>query len=156
MRSAARFVAIVVLSAASVSLSTAPSGAVRIGEGEGCTPGFWKNHRSAWEEHSPSQTLQQFFTIPDELASFRTVTFHQALQGGGGSGLEGAAKILFRAAVAAFLNAAHEEIDYPYRRFAEPFNIQLKVNQALASLDRATMLKLAEHLDDVNNAVCPL
>ncbi|HZB04112.1 MAG TPA: hypothetical protein VE737_07305 [Actinomycetota bacterium] len=84
------------------------------------------------------------------------MTFHQALQGGGGSGLEGAAKILFRATVAAFLNAAHEDIDYPYRRFAEPFNIQLKVNQALASLDRATMLQLAEHLDDVNNADCPL
>jgi hypothetical protein len=156
MRIAVRAAASIALAAALVLFAAVPSGAVRVGQGEGCTPGFWKNHLSAWEEHLPDQTLQQSFTIPDELASFGTMTFHQALQGGGGRGLGGAAKILFRAAVAAFLNAAHEDIGYPYRRFAEPFNIQLKVNQALASLDRDTMLELAEHLDDVNNASCPL
>jgi hypothetical protein len=156
MRIPTRTAASIALTAALVMFAAVPAGAVRVGQGEGCTPGFWKNHLSAWEEHTPDQTLEQFFTIPDELASFRTMTFHQALHGGGGRGPGGAAKILFRAAVAAFLNAAHEDIGYPYRRFTEPFDIQLKVNQAVASLDRAAMLDLAEQLDDVNNGACPL
>jgi len=80
----------------------------------------------------------------------------QALGAKGGSGKTGAAEILVRAASAAYLNAAHEGVGYPYRRFTSPFNIQLKVNAALASLSRSKMLSLATTLDDANNLGCPL
>ncbi|MDP9431520.1 MAG: hypothetical protein M3P91_02040 [Actinomycetota bacterium] len=60
------------------------------------------------------------FRLPPELASFSDVTMEEALQGGGGKGVDGAATILFRAAVASYLNAAHDEIGYPYRRFDSP------------------------------------
>jgi hypothetical protein len=80
----------------------------------------------------------------------------QALNFSGGDNLNGSVKILLRAAVAAYLNAAHSDIAYPYRRFAEPGFIQQDVNNALASLDRATILALARDLDAKNNSVCPL
>jgi hypothetical protein len=38
-------------------------------------------------------------------------TLMEALNFGGGKGVEGAAKILFRAAVAAILNATHPNLD---------------------------------------------
>ena len=61
-----------------------------------------------------------------------------------------------RASVAAFLNAAHEGVGYPYRRFGDPGNLQATINAALASLDRQTMLDLATWLDTANNLGCPL
>ena len=122
---------------------------------EGCTPGYWKNHTSNWEDYSPTQTLDDLFNFPDTLASFRDDTLLQALSYPGGSGLEGGARILLRAAVAAFLNAAHEGLGYPYRRFDEPFNIEAQVNDALDGT-RAEMLALAGTLDAANNLGCPL
>jgi hypothetical protein len=149
-----------VLSAAVVltvglTVAATSAGATNIGE-EGCTPGYWKNHTENWDEYSPARKLKQDFTFPAELAAYGEMTYLQALQGGGGSGVAGATKILMRASVAAFLNAAHEGVGYPYRRFTEPFNIQAQVNEALASLDRDTMLSLAATLDAANNLGCPL
>ncbi|MFN7150926.1 MAG: hypothetical protein ACK4V6_15785 [Microthrixaceae bacterium] len=134
------------------------AGATNIGN-EGCTPGYWKNHTESWEEFTPSSPLNVYasnFTFPDELAKYRTVTFLEALNFGGGRGVEGGAQILLRAATAAYLNAAHEGLGYPYRRYQEPFNIQAQVNAALASLDRGTMIELAGVLDQANNLGCPL
>jgi hypothetical protein len=134
------------------------AGATNIGN-QGCTPGYWKNHTDSWEEFTPGTPLNVYasnFTFPEQLAAFRTVTFQEALSFKGGSGVEGATRILMRAAVAAYLNAAHEGVGYPYRRYNDPFNIQAQVNAALASLDRDTMLSLASTLDAANNLGCPL
>jgi hypothetical protein len=131
------------------------AGATNIGE-EGCTPGYWKNHTENWEEYHAGSLLKFNFTIPANLSSFGDVTFLQALDGGGGPGINGAAKILFRASVAAFLNAAHEGVGYPLRRFSDPGHMQDAVNEALASGDRQTMLDLAAELDALNNLGCPL
>jgi hypothetical protein len=151
-----------VVSAALVGGLVPQAAAERIGN-EGCTPGYWKNHQDNWEEYLPTDTLgdhesdpSREWVIPDELASFRDVTFADALASGGGTGLDGAARILFRATVAAYLNASHEGLGYPYRRFTSPFNILSQLNAALASLDRATMLRLARTLDRANNLGCPL
>ncbi len=141
--------------ALTATVGVAPAGATNIGT-EGCTPGYWKNHTENWQEYRPTARLGRLFTLPPELAKNSDVTMLQALQGGGGPGLDGAAKILFRAAAAAYLNAAHEGVGYPYRRFKEPFDISAQVNAALASLDRDTMLDLATTLDNANNLGCPL
>ena len=133
-------------------------GATNIGD-EGCTPGYWKNHTENWEEFTPGTPLNVYssnFTFPVALASYRTVTFLQALSFKGGPGVDGATQILMRAAVAAYLNAAHEGVGYPYRRYSEPFAIQAQVNAALASMNRDTMLSLAATLDAANNLGCPL
>jgi hypothetical protein len=135
--------------------ATAPAGATNIGN-EGCTPGYWKNHTSNWEEYSPTNTLDDLFEFPEELAAFRTKTLLQGLRLRGGSDLSGGAEILMRASVAAYLNAAHEGLGYPYRRFTDPFNLHEQINAALASLDRDTMINLAAELDAANNLGCPL
>jgi hypothetical protein len=79
-------------------------------------------------------------------------TLLQALSFQGGSGTLGAATNLLRAAVAALLNSAHPDLNYP-RTTA---GVIADVNAALASNNRATMLNLAGRLDRDNNLGCPL
>ena len=121
--------------------------------GQGCTPGYWKNHLSAWGPtgYSPSQTLESVFDVPDSLG-LDSVTLQSALSFPGGPGTVGGARILLRAAVASLLNAAHPGVEFPWTAA----QVISAVNTALASLDRATMLALASELDADNNLGCPL
>jgi hypothetical protein len=133
----------------------APASAVNIGN-EGCTPGYWKNHTSNWEEYTTASKLKNNFDLGAFEAKWGDSTFKQALSFKGGPGLDGAFQILMRATVAGFLNAAHEGVGYPLRRFIDPGNMQATVNLALASGDRATMISLAKEYDGYNNLGCPL
>lgn len=93
----------------------APAQATNIGN-EGCTPGYWKNHPTSWEEVNPTALLTfdhvsvafpPFAPSNSDLDGNGTAdTFMDALNFKGGTGLIGAERILFRAAVAAWLNAA--------------------------------------------------
>ena len=120
---------------------------------EGCTPGYWKQdqHFDSWVGFTPDQTLESVFDVPDSFG-LDNISLVEALNGGGGSGVEGAAKILLRAAVAALLNAANSDVDYTETTAA----IIADVNAALASGNRDTMLALASSLDADNNLGCPL
>jgi hypothetical protein len=154
-----RFIGTILMAAIAatlVPLAAGTAGASTVGTGQGCTPGYWKNHPQSWEEYTPSMLLGNQFQIPAQLASYRTWTFMQALQGGGGTGLDGAAQILFRASIASFLNAAHDSISYPLQRDHGTPTLRQRINSALASLNRDTMLSLASYLDGLNNAGCPL
>ncbi|MGH9805223.1 MAG: hypothetical protein ACRD4D_08615, partial [Candidatus Acidiferrales bacterium] len=55
-------------------------------------------------------------------------------------------------AVASELNAAHDDVAYPMT----VQEVRDAVNEALASLDRATILALEDELDELNNLGCPL
>jgi len=85
-------------------------------------------------------------------------TLFDALRYGGGPGEIGAARILLRAAVAAYLNASLHDLWHPfagYEGFA-PYPLTAQevldaVNAALASGDRQTLLTLAMTLDNYNN-----
>jgi hypothetical protein len=122
---------------------------------EGCTPGYWKQrqHLDSWAPTglSPQQSVESVFDAP-AFPALGAASLLNALQGGGGSGLTGAARILLRAAVAALLNASHPDVDYP-RTSAQ---VVSAVNAALASGSRSTMLSLATRLDALNNLGCPL
>ncbi|WP_170319296.1 MSCRAMM family protein [Polyangium spumosum] len=121
-------------------------------EFQGCTPGYWKNHLDSWEVYLPGQKLGTVFIVPSSLSPLGGSTLIQALNFGGGSGLQGAARILLRAAVAALLNAAHSGVDYEF----STTEIITAVNVALAG-SRNDMIELAELLDAANNAgECPL
>jgi hypothetical protein len=115
----------------------------------GCSHGFWKNHTSSWVGYSPGQTLGSVFTGTGSLSSS---TFRQALDFKGGSSLDGARQILLRQAVAALLNAAHPNVDYP----KTTAGVIADVNAALASNNRSTIVALATTLDGMNNLGCPI
>ena len=115
---------------------------------EGCTPGYWKNHLDAWilTGIEPTEEVgEDCFIVPyPDLAS---TSMLDALSFNGGSGTEGAARILLRTAVAALLNRAHPDIEYE-------FDVVGAVNSALASDNRTTMLDLKDDLDYFNNLGC--
>jgi len=76
--------------------------------GEGCTPGYWKNHTGSWP--APYATGNKYNTVFGVTSTFgSSFTLLDALeQGGGGE------KALGRHAVAALLNAASADVDYEF------------------------------------------
>lgn len=74
--------------------------------------------------------------------------------------MSGAELILARAATAAFLNAAHEGVGFPWRRFSTGLDgrppLVETVVAALESGNRTDILALATRLDIDNNLGCPL
>ncbi len=125
---------------------------------QGCTPGFWKNHLSAWGPtgYSPYQKVG---TVWPQASAYtfngKTLdqyTLLEALSFPGGTDTNGAAQILLRVGVAALLNAASPNISYPL----SASQVISQVGSALSSGDRTTMLKLANQLDAFNNLPCPL
>ena len=152
----------------------APASANQGGNGEGCTPGFWKNHLdwksyddgtgSTADDFGPDTDVEDALRIdvPSSYSNgwdFENMTALQALQGGGGTGLGGATKILLRAAVASYLNA-DAALDFPLRRFTTGFNgepsMQSELQRVLDSGKRWKILAYYEYLDGLNNASCPL
>jgi len=75
----------------------------------------------------------------------------QALSLQGGSDICGAQEILYRAGVAALLNAC-AGIGYPLTTA----DVISEVNAALQTCDRSTILTEASKLDGFNNLGCPL
>lgn len=90
---------------------TDSNGAYYFGEecgGEGLTPGYWKNHLDAWAAtgYSTGDSFEGIFGVDVPGAS---PTLLEAVRAGGGK-----FTALNRHAVAALLNAAHPDVDYPY------------------------------------------
>jgi hypothetical protein len=100
---------------------------------------------------TPGQTLESVFNVPDALGLDAT-TLLQALEFGGGSGVDGASRILLRAAVAALLNSTSPDVDYPLTTA----QVISQTNAALATGDRDQILALASRLDGFNNLGCDL
>jgi hypothetical protein len=125
-------------------------------EFEGCTPGFWKNSPGSWPPtgYSPNQLIISVFDLPSGVINNKLGgdSLMDALNYGGGDNLLGSAQILLRAAVAALLDSAHPEVDYP-RTTAD---VIADVNAALATKDRGSILALASALDADNNLGCDL
>lgn len=119
---------------------------------QACTPGYWKqkHHFDSWKHYSPRQKIGDVFD--GRKTKYSRTTLDDALGFGGGSGIDGAEKILLRAGVAALLNASNPDLRYPLTRN----EVVSMVNSALRSDDRKTILKVAEKLDDYNNLGCPL
>jgi hypothetical protein len=121
---------------------------------QGCTPGYWKNHLSAWTGTglSPTDLVGDTFTVPANLSALSGATLREALGFGGGPGVLGAGRILLRAGVAAMLNAGHPSVNYT----STQTQVRNAINAALASNDRAAMLARGSSLDADNNLGCPL
>ena len=114
--------------------------------GGGCSHGFWKNHLDSWVGIEPNSRLDSIFSIPAELNDFADHTAEEALRYHGGKGVEGGARLLFRTSVAAILNANAQDGD--------PGEVVSAVNDALSSLDRATLVASKADLDATSYATC--
>jgi hypothetical protein len=137
--------------AASVSIPGPPPPPPPPPAGEGCTPGYWKNHPGSWPAtgYTTSQTLSSVFS---NTGTYASKTLLEALSFQGGSTLDGKKEILLRAAVASLLNSAHPDVDFDLTT-AE---VIAQVNAALASNNKDTILALATLLDLENNSGCTL
>jgi hypothetical protein len=135
--------------AASLQIANPPTA----GGGEGCTPGYWKNHLEAWAVtgFSPNQALSTVFS-PTGLGTLGSSTLLQALNFGGGSTLTAKKQILLRIAVASLLNSAHPGVDFSLTAA----QVISQVNAALESNNATTIETLKNQLDTANNSGCPL
>ena len=113
---------------------------------EGLTPGYWKNHLDSWVIYEDDDIVGDVFGNASEFPALADDTLLMALKYHGGPGREAAARILLRSAVAAILNAAYPDINYP---MTEQEIIDM-VNDALR-MDRHDMLDLKDILDEYNN-----
>lgn len=121
---------------------------------DGCTPGYWKNHTDSWAVtgYSSGQSVDSVFAQAATYPTISAASLLQALDFGGGPGVEGAAMVLVRTGVAALLNGAHPGVNYPML----PTEVIAAVDASLASRDRDAMLASAAQLDAANNLGCPL
>jgi len=81
---------------------------------EGLTPGFWKNHQDLWVGCDPSDSFNDIFNVSISIDGNSDPSLIDALNAKGGVNEEkGVYDALARHAVAALLNAAHPDVDYP-------------------------------------------
>ena len=99
--------------------------------------------------YSTSDTISSVFSVNSTVGD---KTMLQALQFKGGRGLEGAERILMRAAVAAILNTSHPHVAYAISEA----DLLDQIGVAFGSGDRHTLLGLATEIDDLNNSSCPI
>jgi hypothetical protein len=123
-------------------LEVTPTSTERAGD-EGCSPGFWKqeHHFHYWPEPYMPDTTLGFFATPGDSSP---LTLLQALDLGGG-GLNA----LWRQTVAALLNAAHLEIDFPF----ETEDVLSLLQDALST---GAYEPLKDLFEQANEGTCPL
>jgi len=126
--------------------STGNAAETQYGEGEGCTPGYWKNHTgtTVWgTNYSPTGSyFDEVFGVGPHI------TLLQALETGGG-GLNA----LDRHAVSALLNADSSNVGYEF----DVNEVIALVQQAYGSGDPEQIKDELESFTDANpNIVCPI
>ncbi len=115
---------------------------------EGMSISWWRNHRTDWVDYSTADVAGDIFDFPTELGKLAAKNLFEILGGKIKMTDENAtASYLLKAAIAALLNAAHPEVNFPMTE-AE---IISAVNSALASLNIGTMEDLTDELNDLNN-----
>jgi hypothetical protein len=115
--------------------------------GDGCTPGYWKNHTEDWVDFEPTDTVGSVFANAGSLGS---MTLLAALKNGGGSTLEDAKRLLIHHAVAALLNSTHPDVDYAFTTA----QVIAWTSDMLTSTDRDAILGLKDLFDTENNRGC--
>jgi hypothetical protein len=71
--------------------------------GQGCTPGYWKNHTGSWVGYSPTALFDKVFGV----TYYGSLTLEQALNAKGGG-----FNALARHAASALLNSSNSNISY--------------------------------------------
>jgi hypothetical protein len=125
---------------------------------EGCSAKFWKDHKSLWVGYTEETVINTVFVNATKLVCAGygdegKKKFRDMIGVGTATGnLKDAFKNLMREAIAAVLNAAHPQVNYP----ATEAEIIVMVNDVLAQCDIAELISLANDLKTANNAGSPL
>ncbi len=84
----------------------------RLCDGEGLTPGYWKNHSDSWKSFDPNVSFSDVFGVDISIGSGKKAAeepnLMEVLNGNGGG-----VSALARQATAAILNASNTDIAYP-------------------------------------------
>jgi hypothetical protein len=111
--------------------------------GEGCTPGFWKNHPEEWPApYDPDDLFVDVFGVV--IADDPDLTLGQALELGGGG-----ENALARHAVAALLNAASGDVNFE-------FTVAQVINKVQEAIETGNVEEVKNELEDENERGCPL
>lgn len=118
--------------------------------GQGCSPGYWKNHEDEWMVYSPDNKYGVVFNVypPDGIGN---LTFHEVFNLCKGGVTDGHLQLAFHA-VAALLNAAHPNVGFLYAPNQVIGYVQQVYNNS-SSLPPGynTVEDLKDHFDDLNN-----
>jgi hypothetical protein len=112
-------------------------------EGEGCTPGYWRNHMDRWVGYTTDQDYRTVFGLTD--VGFDGTLGEAIVAIGGGD------SALARAAVAALLSAAHPDVDYEHDA-----NWVIELVQEAYDEEGRSVEEVKDLLDELNNRGCPL
>ena len=110
--------------------------------GQGCSPGYWKNHSTWPAPYTPSTLFSAVFEN-----AFPGKTLQQVL-GTGGGGLNA----LGRQTVSALLNAQATGVNYELA----PLDVINQFNAVFPGGDYDTVKNSFEALTDINGRICPL
>ena len=113
---------------------------IPLGGGEGCTPGYWKNHTDRWTGFSAGDSFDTVFGV----TSSNDPTLGEAVGLGGGGEFA-----LQRHAVAALLNASSPDVDSGQTTADVIAIVQ-------AAYDSGDFEGAKDELEDVNEQGCPL
>lgn len=122
-----------------LSTSLAIPAAVGAWESRGCPAGYWVNNTTWWHGYAPSDTIGAVFSSAPPPYAQQTLL--AGLQLAGGGDLNGAREVLLRTAIAMLLNEYPDQV---------PGRIA-RVNEVLASVDAAVVLRVAARFDAFNN-----
>lgn len=126
--------------------------------GQGCPAKFWKDNKGKWVGYIPDTVINQVFgnatkQVCNEYGDDGKKHFKDAIGWGTSTGnLKDAFHNLLREAVAALLNAANPQVNYPLTEA----QIVLLVNDVLATCDRSALITLANDLKAANSLGSPL
>ncbi len=118
---------------------------------EGCTPGYWKQpqHFDSWPETYDGMDITPETLYADVFGvDTGDLTLLEALEARGNRNGEA----LLRHSVAAFLNAANADVDYPL----SAADVISQTKAAWESGDLTVVNDLKNDLDEYNNLGCPL
>ena len=135
---------------------TVPACDVPVETGEGCTPGYWKNHPKNWGSGYTSKS--KFFDVFTVITNYRGLpqktTMLDALnQNGGGY------SALARHATGALLNACNNSVNYPYTPQEIKAAVVNMFNFGNATIGNKTFINvdtLKNEFERANNLGCPL
>ncbi len=130
-----------------------------IGDTDGCAAAYWSQPQnfSSWEEYQPGQLVGTVFS---NARPYEEATLAEALELEDDPANGAARASLMREAVVGLLNAAHDSLEFPYRRYDPGIDgrpgLVPHTNELMASGSAEQIEAFVAELSSANALSCPL